>query len=235
MKKIAIVMILLVVCVTEVLAYDLATESTQVINMIQLILTAARELESLSNQQTQIQNQIVGLQAVANYQNQFGAINANSGQISILINTGINNSNQMETLLNQMQQAAQALLNSGTTTQETIQLGQGTMQIVQNSLTAVQTQRQDYQQEQAIVNSLLDKSNNAVGQTQALQTLNQLVAQLIQQQQLTRELLSQQITLQAASINQHNQEKQDQANSLNTTYNATTNDQPSVTFNSTWP
>jgi len=203
--------------------------------MIQLILTAARELESLSNQQTQIQNQIVGLQAVANYQNQFGAINANSGQISILINTGINNSNQMETLLNQMQQAAQALLSSGTTTQETIQLGQGTMQIVQNSLTAVQTQRQDYQQEQAIVNSLLDKSNNAVGQTQALQTLNQLVAQLIQQQQLTRELLNQQITLQAASINQHNQEKQDQANSLNTTYNATTNDQPSVTFNSTWP
>ena len=97
MKKLAIVMILLVVCVTEVLAYDLATESTQVLNMIQLILTAARELESLSNQQTQIQNQIVGLQAVANYQNQFGAINANSGQISILINTGINNSNQMET------------------------------------------------------------------------------------------------------------------------------------------
>ena len=91
MKKLAIVMILLVVCVTEVLAYDLATESTQVLNMIQLILTAARELESLSNQQTQIQNQIVGLQAVANYQNQFGAINANSGQISILINQGINN------------------------------------------------------------------------------------------------------------------------------------------------
>ena len=106
MKKFAIVLILIIVCLAEVWAYDIATESTQVLNMIQLILTAARELESLNNQQTQIQNQITGLQAVANYKDQFSAIDANSGQISILINLGINNSNQTEALLNQMQQAA---------------------------------------------------------------------------------------------------------------------------------
>lgn len=235
MRKFGIVMIIIVVLATEAIAQNIATETTQVLNNIQLILTAARQLESLYNEQTMIQNQIVQLQSVATYQNQFSAINVNSGQISILINQGINNSNQTETLLNQMLQAANNLLKSGTTTQETIQLGQGTMQMVQSSLSAVQTQRQDYQQEQNTLNALLAKSNNAVGQTQAIQVLNQLVGQMILQEQLTRELLSQQINLQAATINEHNQEKQDQANSFNQTYNVVTNDQVSVTFNSDWP
>jgi len=235
MKKFAIILILIVVCLTEVWAYDIATESTQVLNMIQLILTAARQLESLSNQQTQIQNQITGLQAVANYKDQFSAIDANSGQISILINLGIENSNQTEALLNQMQQAATNILNSGTTSQETIQLAQGTMQIVQNAQSAVLTQRQDYQQEQSTVNALLAKSNNAVGQTQAIQTLNELIGQMIQQQQLTRELLNQLINLQTAQINQETQDKQDGANLLNQIYQPVPAGQSSFSYNSTWP
>src|ERR1039457_7059595 len=88
MRKIGVLLLIIVVITTEAIAQNIATETTQVLNNIQLILTAARELESLNNQQTQIQNQIVGLQAVANYQNQFSAVNANSGQISILINAG---------------------------------------------------------------------------------------------------------------------------------------------------
>jgi conjugal transfer/entry exclusion protein len=235
MKKISILIILLIVGLSEVMAYDFATESTQILNNIQLIITAARELQSLSNQQVQIQNQIVGLQAVANYQNQFGAINANSGQISILINLGINNSNQTEALLTQMQQAATNILNSGTTSQETIQLAQGTMQIVQNAQSAVQTQRQDYQLEQNNVNALLAKSNSAVGQTQAIQTLNQLVGQMIQQQQLTRELINQLINLQTAQINQDTQDKQDGANLVNQIYQPVPAGQSSFSYNSSWP
>jgi conjugal transfer/entry exclusion protein len=235
MKKIAVLAIFLVVCVTEVLAYDFATESTQIMNYIQLILTAARELESLNNQQTQIQNQIIGLQSVANYKDQFASVDANSNQISILINLGINNSNQTESLLSQMQQAATNILNSGTTSQETLQLAQGTMQIVLNAQSAVQSQRQDYQLEQNTVNTLLAKSNTAVGETQAIQTLNELVAQMIQQQQLTRELINQLINLQTAQVNQETQDKKDGATIANQIYQPVTNGQSSFSFNSDWP
>ena len=232
MKRLAILLIFLVVCVTRVWAVNLATETTQILNNIQLILTAARELQSLSNQQTQIQNQ---LQELASYNGQFSAVDSNSGQISVLINLGINNSNQTESLLSQMQQAATNILNSGTTSQETLQLAQGTMQIVQNAQSAIQTQRQDYQLEQSNVNALLVKSSSAAGQTQAIQTLNELVAQMIQQQQLTRELINQLINLQTAQINQDTQDKQDGANLMNQIYQPVNSADSSFSFNASWP
>ena len=60
----------------------------------------------------------------------------------------------------------------------------------------------------------MSKNNQSIGQTQALQTLNELTAQTIPQMQLTRELLSEQISMQAAMINKENQEKQDMANKM---------------------
>ena len=94
-------------------------------------------------------------------------------------------------------------------------LGQGTMSIVQTALNSVQKQRQSYQQETNALNSLLNKSNQSIGETQALQTLNEITAQLVPQMQMMRELLSEQITLQSALINKENQEKQMTTNTVN--------------------
>ena len=49
------------------------------------------------------------------------------------------------------------------------------------------------------VNALMDKNNQAVGQTQALQTSNELAAQNIAQTQSTQELLSEQAIVTPAS------------------------------------
>ena len=234
MRKILILIIVLVMFGAEVRAYDVATESTQIMNNIQLILSAVRQLESLYNEQTMIQNQIVQLQSVATYQNQWSGVNSNTSSITGLINQGISLSNQVESLLNQMQQAANGLTTNETASQETRQLGQGTMQIVQNSLNRVQQQRQQYQQEQDSVNQLLAKSNDAVGQTQAIQTLNQLVGQMILQMQMMRDLMGEQISLQSAAINEQNQEKQDQANASDQMYNAVGVGQSSFSFPQNW-
>ncbi len=234
MRKILILIMVLVLLSSEVIAQNLATETTQVMNNIQLIISAVRQLESLYNEQAMIQNQIIQLQSVATYQNQWSGVNSNTSSITGLINQGISLSNQAESLLNQMQQAANNLVTNGTSSQETRQLGQGTMQIVQNSLNRVQQQRQQYQQEQDSVNQLLAKSNDAVGQTQAIQTLNQLVGQMILQMQMMRDLLGEQISLQSAAINQQNQEKQDEANSSDQIYQVISNGQSSFSFPQNW-
>src|SRR5208283_1059251 len=103
----------------------------------------------------------------------------------------------------------------GTMIDREASLDQSTMNILQNSLNRVAQERQNYQQETDAVNALLAKNDQAVGQTQALQTSNQLAAQTIQQMQSTRELLSENITVQATIAMREIQERQDMVNSLN--------------------
>jgi len=131
-----------------------------------------------------------------------------------LVGQGISLSDQTEGILSNMQQEANKLTFDGTMADQENLLGQGTMNIVQNALDRVKEQRQSYQQEMSAINDLMAKNNGSVGQTQALQTLNQLIAQTIPQMQLTRELLSEQISLQAAMINRENQEKEDMTSKM---------------------
>jgi len=63
----------------------------------------------------------------------------------------------METLLNQMQQAAQALLNSELRHKKQFSWAKGRCKLF-NSLTAVQTQRQDYNKNKRLLIVWLDKS-----------------------------------------------------------------------------
>ena len=55
---------------------------------------------------------------------------------------------------------------------------------------------------------MLAKNNSAVGETQALQTMNVLIAQLVNQMQLLRQLTQAQINMQATYFNQEVAEKQ---------------------------
>ena len=219
MKLILLMFLSLFLFIPPANAQDLATEHTQIANSIQLITENIRILESLYNETQMINNQIQQLKSVATYQGGFTDVNATNSNIFSLINQGVSISNQTQAILNQMQQEAQTLMNgssNGTTmADQEASLGQGTMSIVQTALNSVQTQRQSYQQETNALNSLLNKSNQSIGETQALQTLNEITAQLVPQMQMMRELLSEQITLQSALINKENQEKQMTTNTVN--------------------
>jgi P-type conjugative transfer protein TrbJ len=196
-------------------AQDIATEHTQILNNIELISENLRQLQSVENEIEMIKNQVEGLKSIATYQNGFSDTDSLRNTITRLINQGISLSDQTQGILTNMQQEANNLTTSGTIGDQENVLGQGTMNIVQNALNMVKEQRESYQQEMNAVNELMAKNNQSVGQTQALQTLNQLTAQTIPQMQLTRELLSEQISMQAALINKENQEKQDMMNKMN--------------------
>ncbi len=206
--------VILLILTSFVRAQDLATEHTQLLNNIELITENLRQLQSLENQIEMIKNQVEGLKSVATYQNEFSGTDSLRDTLTNLINEGISLSDQTQNVLTNMQQEAGNLTDNGTMVDQENSLGQGTMRIVQDALDRVKEQRHSYRQEMDNVNALMLKNNQAMGQTQALQTLNELTAQTIPQMQLTRELLSEQISIQAAMINKENQEKQDMTNKM---------------------
>ena len=130
-------------------------------------------------------------------------------------------SNQTQTILTQMQQEINNLPANGTMIDQQESLDQGTLNIVQNALNRAAQIRQSYQQVISSVNALMDKNDQAVGQTQALQTSNQLAAQNIAQTQSTQELLSEQISMQAAMMSKQLQEEQDDDNKMKQIFNDT--------------
>jgi P-type conjugative transfer protein TrbJ len=195
-------------------AQDVATEHTQILNNIELITENIRQLQSVYNEIEMIKNQVEGLKSIATYQDKFTDTDSLRETLTGLVGQGISLSDQTEGILSNMQQEANKLTFDGTMADQENLLGQGTMNIVQNALDRVKEQRQSYQQEMSAINDLMAKNNGSVGQTQALQTLNQLIAQTIPQMQLTRELLSEQISLQAAMINRENQEKEDMTSKM---------------------
>ncbi|MBF0570764.1 MAG: hypothetical protein HQL12_02710 [Candidatus Omnitrophica bacterium] len=195
-------------------ALDVATEHTQILNNIELITENLRQLQSLYNQIEMIKNQVEGLKSVATYHNGFSDTDSLRDTLTDLINEGMSLSDQTQSVLNTMQQESKNLTTNGTMVDQENSLVTGTMNIVENALNRAKEQRQSYQQEMNSVNVLMAKNNQSAGQTQALQTLNELTALTIPQMQLTRELLSEQIAIQAAMINKENQEKQDLTNKM---------------------
>lgn len=214
MRLLLWISVVFIILTPQAMAQDIATEHTQILNNIELITENLRQLQSLLNQIEMIKNQVEGLKSVATYQNSFSDTDSLRNTLINLINQGISLSDQTESILTNMQQQANNLMTTGTMVDQENALGQGTMNIVQNALNRVKEQRQSYQQEMDAVNTLMAQNNQAVGQTQALQTLNQLTAQTIPQMQLTRELLSEQISVQAAIVTKENQEKQDMDDKL---------------------
>lgn len=197
------------------MAQDIATEHTQLLNNIELITENLRQLQSLENQIEMIKNQVEELKSIATYQNSFNDVDALKYQLTNITSQGTALSTQTQSILTQMQQEINNLPANGAMTDRESSIDQSTMNILQNSLNRVTQERQNYQQETAAVNTLLAKSEQAVGQTQALQTSNELAAQTIQQMQSTRELLSENIIVQATATMREIQERQDMVNTMN--------------------
>ena len=215
MKFILWIMIVFTIFPLSVRAQDIATEHTQLLNNIELITENLRQLQSLENQIVMIKNQVQGLKSVATYQNNFGDVDSLRNNLTNITSQGTALSNQTQGILSQMQQETDNLPTNGTMTDRESSIDQSTMNILQNSLNRVTQERQNYSQETDAVNALMAKNDQAVGQTQALQTSNQIAAQTISQMQSTRELLSEDIIVQASATMREIQERQDMINTMN--------------------
>jgi P-type conjugative transfer protein TrbJ len=204
------IFLMFIILPTAVMAQDVASEHTQLLNHIELITENLRQLQSLENQIEMIKNQVEGLKSVANYQNNFSDVDGLRNQLTDITNQGTALSSQTQNLLTQMQQEMNSMPVHGTMTDQEESVDQQALTILNNALNRVQQLRQSYQQQISSVNALMDKNNQAVGQTQSLQTSNELAAQGIAQTQSTQELLSEQISMQAAMMSKQVQEEKDE-------------------------
>ena len=225
MKFILWTLLLSVVFASAAWAYDLATESTQIMNNIELVSENLRMLQSLANEIQMIKNQIEQLKSIATYKDNLGEADALRNQLTDITNQGTALSDQTQVLLTGMQQQLVRLpANTAMTDQDEATI-QGAMTVVQNALNRVKQLRQSYPQVTSSVNALMDKNNQSVGQTQALQTANELAAQNIAQTQTTHELLSEQISVLGAMLNkqfaQETQEDEEMKQIFNVTDNST--------------
>jgi len=205
----------LVIFISPAMSQDVATEHTQLLNNIELITENLRQLQSLENQIEMIKNQVEGLKSVANYQNNFTDVDAMRNQLTSITNQGTTLSNQTQSILTNIQREVSHLPANGTMTDRERSIDQNTMNILQNALNRVTQERQNYRQETDALNALLAKSEQSVGQTQALQTSNEIAAQTIAQMQSTRELLSENIIVQAVTTMREIQERKDMIDSMN--------------------
>ena len=220
MKLLLCIAVIFVILSPAAIGYDLATESTQVLNNIALLIENIRQLQSVYNQVEMIKNQVEELKSVANYQNNFNDIDSLRNNLTSITSQGTALSNQTQVIMTQMQQELNNLPAGGTMLDQQESLDQSTLNIVQNALNRAAQLRASYSQVVNSVNALMGKNDGAVGQTQALQTSNQLAAQNIAQTQSTQELLSEQISLQAAMMSKQLQEEQDEDNKMKQIFNA---------------
>src|ERR1039457_4139345 len=107
--------------------YDFATESTQILNNIELITENIRQLQSLYNQVEMIKNQVEGLKSVANYQNNFSDADTVRNNLTNITNQGTVLSNHTQAILTQIQQEINNLPANGTMTDQEESLDQGIM------------------------------------------------------------------------------------------------------------
>lgn len=230
MKSLLIVLVVLMLCSQRAIGYDLATESTQIMNNIELVLSAARQLQSLVNEAQMIQNQIEQLKSIATYQNSWATVDSNRTTLFNLVNQGVAISNQIQTQLTQMQQQTEALINTGTLSDQQALLGQNTLSVVQATLARINQSRQNYQTQENGIQDLLQKNNQVIGQTQALQVLNQVSTQNITQMQATQELLNNLATLEATKMVADYEDKKSQSDRLDQIIHPVTNSTSSFDF-----
>jgi len=219
MKIILGISFIFVIFLSSARAQDVATEHTQLLNNIELISENLRQLQSLENQIAMIKNQVIELSSVATYQNNFTDIDGIRNELTNIISEGASLSNQTENILTSIQQLKSNLPTNGTMTDQEEAIDQQTLNIVQNALNRAAQLRQSYNQVISSVNTLMDRNNQAVGQTQALQTSNQLAAQNIAQNQSTQELLSEQISLQSAMMSKQLQDEKDEDSKMQQIFN----------------
>ena len=228
--KILLMTLLLLFDLNVVYGFDYATEHTQILNNIELVINAERQLQSLLNEAQMIENQILQLKSVATYQNVWVDIDANRSTLFNLVNQGYATTTQIQNQLTQMQQQTKALLNSGSLSDQQTQIGVNLMGVIQITLGRVSASQQIYQNQEDALQGLLQKNNAAVGQTQALQVLNQMAAQNVSQMQSTQEAINNLTQLQAAHMQAEMQEKQAETDRVNTIVHPVNNTQSGFDF-----
>jgi type IV secretion system protein TrbJ len=233
MKVVLIILVPFMVFVSHSMAQDVATEHTQILNNVELIINGERQLQSLLNEAQMIENQIEQLKSIATEPVTIMVqLDGMRAQLFDLVNQGISLSGQIANQLNDMKLEAEDIASRPHFDDRINLVVQGSDSVINATISRIGQSRQSYQIQETELQGLLAKSNAAVGQTQALQVLNQVAAQNVTQMQATQEAINNLATLQAAKMTQDNQKEEAEETMLNQEIHPIVNGTSSFDFGS---
>ena len=214
-------------------AIDFATEHTQILNNVELVINAERQLQSLLNEAQMIENQIEQLKSIATEPVTIMVqLDGMRAQLFDLVNQGITLSGQIANQLQDMKNEAEDIASRPNFDDRLNLVVQGSDTVINATIDRIGKSRQSYQIQENELQGLLAQSRSAVGQTQTLQVLNQISAQNATQMQATQEAINNLATLQATKMTQDNQKEEAEETMLNQEIHPVVNGTSSFDFGS---
>ena len=184
-----------------------ATEWTQVLNNLELALQNINTVKGLYNDAIMIKNQVESLKSIASYKGDWQNIDSILAQIESARQRAEAVYNQVQGTYQRAREMYPELKKSGTEGQVLDSVNDMATSATEGAMEAADIQKKAMDQERAAVQGMLQKSDDAQGQTQAIQATNKLIAELIAQMQQLRELTNYQIAQTNAMIKKNDYEK----------------------------
>jgi len=194
-------------------AANWATEWTQILNNIQLLNQTKNQIEGLYNDAEMIRNQIESLKSIASYKGNWNDLNQILLQIESIRQRNEAAWNSVQGAYRRARELFPEIDKEQDYKKSLETLNAPVLSAADGAIAITEDQEARTAKEQEAVRNLLQKSDEAVGQTQALQTMNQLMAELIRQMQELRALNEWQLAQKSAeakkTIELENKEQKD--------------------------
>lgn len=177
----------------------LATEFTQVLNHVELVIQVSQTARMLVNQIQMISNQIEFLKSIATNPNGiWDNIVPLLAQLHNVVQQGQALSYNLQNISQVFQTTFPGYVPPQNFINEYQQWTQGTLDSIRGSLMAAGLQSNQLSTESSTLTSLKSLSNGAIGQTQAIQAGNMISHEMINQMQKLRQLQMSQMQAQSA-------------------------------------
>lgn len=180
-----------------------ATEFTQIANNIQLVISVQKQVEMIYNQTQMIKNQLKSLEKYTH--GEWGDVMSVIRDLERVVRQGQALSYTIQNIEADFKRRFPGYTAPVDYAASYQGWSQTALETIQNSLVAAGMQRNDFESESSLLKRLNALSDNAAGQTQAIQAGNQIANQSVIQMMLLRKLimdnLSAQISFMGYEIN----------------------------------
>ncbi len=165
----------------------LATEGTQLLNQIQLVISVQKQVEMIYQQAQMIQNQLKSLEKYSH--GEWTDVMSVVRDLERVVRTGQSLSYTVQNIEAEFKRRFPGYQAPVDYVQSYQDWSGTTLETIQNSLVAAGMQRNNFESESALLKKLNSLSDNAAGQTQAIQAGNQIANQSVVQMMLLRKLM----------------------------------------------
>ncbi len=171
-----------------------ATEPTQILNNIQLILSYANQIQQLSTQIQQYENMLINTASLPF--EVWNNVQSDLQQIAHVVDIGQGLSYTMQNLDQAFKDKFQGYKPTTDFSSSYRTWSQTNLDTVRQSLSRAKLQADQFGTEEGVLRQLRNASSSATGQLQAIQAGHQIAEQTVQQLQKLRELMITQMTTQ---------------------------------------